>query len=253
MSEQAESVTGKYLYAVTAGSQDVDYGPIGIEGGRVYSISDTHVAAIVSDVPNGRIRPQRRHLAAHQEVLKQLMKAGTTILPMSFGIAADGDDAIQRVLSHHRAELLDQLRHVEGKVEMGLRVLWDVPNIFEYFVNTHAELGAARDRYFAANREPTQEDRIQLGRMFDQMLNEDREAHTQKVESVLSRGCAEIKSNPPRHEMEVMNLACLVGREAQDEFEGRVLEAAKLFDDSFAFDYNGPWAPHNFVDLNLEL
>ncbi len=50
-----------------------------------------------------------------------------------------------------------------------------------------------------------------------------------------------------------MNLACLVGRHLVAEFETGVLDAAGLFDDNFAFDYNGPWAPHNFVDIELDI
>jgi hypothetical protein len=52
-----------------------------------------------------------------------------------------------------------------------------------------------------------------------------------------------------------MSLACLVGRGAgaQAAFEAGVFAAAKLFDNNFAFDYNGPWAPHNFVELDLQL
>jgi hypothetical protein len=42
-----------------------------------------------------------------------------------------------------------------------------------------------------------------------------------------------------------------VRREEASEFESAVLRAAKLFDNDFAFDYNGPWAPHNFVQVNL--
>ncbi|MEK7385166.1 MAG: GvpL/GvpF family gas vesicle protein, partial [candidate division NC10 bacterium] len=63
----------------------------------------------------------------------------------------------------------------------------------------------------------------------------------------------EIKRNKPRTEREAANLACLVGRDGREQFEAAVFEAAKLFDNSYAFDYNGPWAPHNFVDLTLDL
>ena len=252
MTAQTSAETGKYLYGVVAGSQDRDYGPIGIDGSTVYSIADTRVAAVVSDVPNQKLRPERRRLAAHQQVLKRLL-AEDGVLPMSFGIIADGDEAIRRIISSNRTEFIEQLRRVEGKVEMGLRVVWDAPNIFEYFVNTHAELRAVRDRLLGSHREPPQADKIEAGRIFERILNEDREAHTAKVESLLSRCCYETKRNPPRDEREVMNLACLVGREAQPAFESGVFEAAKLFDDNFAFDYNGPWAPHNFVELNLEL
>jgi hypothetical protein len=50
-----------------------------------------------------------------------------------------------------------------------------------------------------------------------------------------------------------MNLACLVERPAMPQFESRVFEAAQQFDNNFAFDYNGPWAPHNFVEIDLKL
>ena len=46
---------------------------------------------------------------------------------------------------------------------MGLRVSWDVPNIFEYFVNTHPDLRAARDRFLGLHQNPSQEDNILSG------------------------------------------------------------------------------------------
>jgi len=243
---------GSYLYAIVASSEDRTYGSFGIEGGKVYAISDGRVAAVVSDLPNQKIRPERRHLAAHQEVLKKLMQENTP-LPMSFGIIASGREEIRRILANNQEALLEQLHRVADKVEMGLRVAWDVPNIFEYFVHTHPELRAARDRFFGARREAAPEDKIELGRIFERTLNQDREAHTEKVEEILSPGCFEIKPNSPRRECEVMSLACLVGRNSQGDFEARILEAARLFDNNFAFDYNGPWAPHNFVEVDLNL
>lgn len=252
MPEEASRKIGMYLYAVTRGSESCNCGAIGIDGGTVYVISDGRISAAVSDVPNEKIRPERRHLAAHQRVLKRLMEESTP-LPISFGVIADSPKAIQKILSDNQEDLLAQLDRVAGKVEMGVRVTWDVPNIFEYFVSTHPELRSARDKYFGTHREPTQQDKIELGRMFDRVLNEDREIHTAKVEEILSRYCFEIKRNKCRNEREVMNLPCLVGQEAQAEFGEGVFEAAKLFDDSFAFDYTGPWAPHNFVEIDLKL
>jgi len=243
---------GRYLYAVIDSSDELTYGAFGIDGGIVYSISDSHVSAVVSDVPNDKIRPERRHLAAHQEVLKRLME-NSTPLPLTFGIITNSPKAIQRILSVNREAFSMELHRVAGKVEMGLRVAWDAPNIFEYFVHTHADLRAARDRFFGTHREPTQEEKMEVGRMFERLINEDRETHTDMVEQIVSPKCFEIKSNKPRNEQEVMNLACLVGREDQPKFEAAIFKAAELFDNNFAFDYNGPWAPHNFVDIDLEL
>jgi len=251
MLNKATKTGGKYLYAVIPAAGDRDYGDIGIDGGRVYLISDNHVGAVVSDFANGKIRPERRHIGAHQAVLKRLMEEETP-LPISFGVIAEGAKEIRRILSLNRKSFAEQLRRVHGKVEMGLRVAWDVPNIFEYFVNTHAELRVARDQFLGKNRVPTQEDKIEVGRLFERVLQEDREELTERVEVIISPCCFEIKRNSTRSEKEIMNLACLVGREAVDEdFEAAIFEAARGFDNNFAFDFNGPWAPHHFVDVDL--
>lgn len=249
---QTSNKKGIYLYAVIYGSEEHNYGSCGIDQNMVYTILRKNVAAVVSDVPNGKLRPERRHLSAHQGVLRRLMEESTP-LPMSFGIIADGPKTIEKILAENQPAFQEQLDRVSGKVEMGLRVTWDVPNIFEYFVSTHPELRSVRDRFFGTHREPTQEDKIEIGRMFDRMLNEDRERSADDVENILSRYCFEIKRNKCRTEQEVMNLACLVGRDAEARFEEDLLEAANLFDNNFAFDYNGPWAPHNFVDMELKI
>ena len=91
-----------------------------------------------------------------------------------------------------------------------------------------------------------------MGRLFDHLLMQDREQHTEAVMAALAPCCVEIKQNQPRDEKEVMHLACLVERDTQKEFEDGVFEAAKRFDNNFSFDYNGPWAPHHFVSLVLQ-
>jgi len=183
--DQTAAGTRKYLYAVIARDPQEDYGPSGINDGVVYTIAKGRVAAVVSDLPNEKIRPERRHLSVHQQVLQKLL-GRTTPLPMSFGIIADSAKAVEKILSTNQEALLKQLHRLEGKVEMGLRVAWDVPNIFEYFVNTHPELKAARDRFLRGQREPTQEEKIEVGRLFDRILQEDREAYADHVESILS-------------------------------------------------------------------
>ena len=252
MPEDASHNNGKYLYAIVEGPSNQTYGPIGVEDQLVYTASTGRMAAVVSDYSKARIRPERRHLACHQGVLKELM-AESTPLPMAFGIIADDAAAIERIISLNQDAFLEQFDHVKGKAEMGLRVTWDVQNIFDYFVDLHPELRAARDRYFGSNREPSQSDKMELGRLFDNLIKQDREDHTEAVEGILSEYCFEIKQNPCRNEKEVMNLACLVGRDESARFEEGIMEAAKLFDNNFAFDYNGPWAPHNFVQVDLEL
>jgi hypothetical protein len=200
-----------YLYAVVADARSRRYGDFGIDGSEVYSIPEGQVAAAVSNLRVQRVWPERSHLAAHEEVLKKLM-AETTPLPMSFGVLADSLQAVRNLFSRNQRALLEQLQRVASKVEMGVRVTCDVPNIFEYFLNTHPELRRARDEFLGGPRESRQWDKIEVGRMFDHLLEEDRKTYADQVKAVLAPHCAAIGQGKCCTEREVMNLACLVER-----------------------------------------
>ncbi|MBI2317283.1 MAG: GvpL/GvpF family gas vesicle protein [Betaproteobacteria bacterium] len=251
MKNNSRDRSGRYLYAITDAVAYPSCGNIGIDGATVYPVSQGPVVALVSDIMEKRIRPERKNLVAHHGVVKRLMEE-TTVLPVAFGTIADSPKAVLEILKENGDAFVEQLDRVRGKVEMGLRVTWDVPNIFEYFVNRYPELAELRDSVLGRRRGPSQEDKIELGRLFERLLAQDRERHTEAVTNVLSPHCADMKENQPREEREVMHLACLVERHAKKGFEDGVFEAAKLFDNSFAFDFNGPWAPHHFVSVALE-
>jgi hypothetical protein len=136
---------------------------------------------------------------------------------------------------------------------MGLRVTWDVPNIFEHIVGTHPELAAFRDQIFRGGRAPSQDEKIELGRTFDRPLHADREACIDRVRRAMDPRCEAITVNKPRDERDVMNLAFLVDRARIKEFEAGVVEAARGFNNDYAFEFNGPWPPNNFVEIELKL
>ena len=246
-----ENKTGKYLYAVIDALDDFNYNSCGIDDGDVYTLDHKGVKVVVSDVVNKRMRPERQHIAAHQKVLEKVMEKSTP-LPVIFGTIADDHKEVEKILTHNREMCLEKLAYVADKVEMGLRVIWDVPNIFEYFVQIDSELMEARNHFFGSSQEPSREDKMELGRIFDRNLKAAKEEHTEHVEEILSEYCCEVKRNRPYAERDIMNLACLVERDAQDKFEVGVFEVAKIFDNNFGFDFNGPWAPHNFVEIDLK-
>ena len=175
------------------------------------------------------------------------------LLPMSFGIIADGREDVERILDANGAALGERLQFVHGRVEMGLRVSWNVPNIFEYFVSTHPELRDLRDRLFQGGAVPSPDDKIELGRRFDRALQVDRALCLRKVVGLIESACFAIKENEPRTECDVMSLACLVDHDGQEAFEECVFQAAERFDSNFAFDFNGPWPPYTFAQVSLEV
>lgn len=239
---------GVYLYAVLSGTGGVgELGSIGVEGAEVYCVTAGDLAAAVSRVSRARLRPERKHLLAHQGVLRHLMEKGT-VLPAAFGLVARSEEAIRERLLENGALFREQLEHVAGKVEMGLRVSWSAPDLFDYFVALHPELGAARER-LRGRRDIGREELITVGKLFESIREADREAHSARVAAALQERVAELKWNPQRGEREVLNLSCLVPREELGAFEKALEAIAAGFDDSFTFEINGPWAPHSFTEL----
>ena len=249
--------TGRYLYGLIRSAEDQDFGAIGLEHqgkpGRVHTVQVDGVAAIVSEYPVGeKILPLRKNLGPHHRVIQEVMKTAT-IVPASFGHVAKSEDDVARALRRNDGAVRAELDRVDGKVEMGLKVRWDVDNIFEYFVGLDPELAAFRDEIFGRSHAPTQAEKIDLGQMFERRVAQDREDQSERVVKAFQPLFSEVKVNPPKSETCVMDLAFLVPRDGVKSFEERVYVVAGTFPAQYLFDFNGPWAPFHFVELDLHV
>ena len=224
----------------------------GVGGADVELVVEGNLAAIVSQLGAGKIRPQRANLAAHHRILHDLAE-DQPVLPVVFGTITGNEEQLRRILRRNESALSDLLDRLQGKVEMGLKVYWDLPNVFEYFVATHQELESMRNRLFRPGRTPTVEEKVELGERFVSLLQQARARHTQRVKEALAAYSVEVRSTDPGEERMILKLACLVEKNRQGQWEEGVRQAAMFFDDHYRFDYNGPWPPYNFADVDLRL
>ncbi len=243
---------GLYLYGIIDAQNALDLAMSGIEGGDIETIKADGIAAVITRVGRQKIRPQRANLAVHHKLLHELAMR-QTVLPCAFGTVAASEEQLLEVLRTNCGELLRELAMLRGKMEMSLSVYWNTSNIFEFFVAANQELKAMRDRVFRPGREPSMEERLELGKLFESLLGQCRERHTQQVIDTLSPYCAEIRAVDPGAEQMIMKVVCLVHKDQQQRFEEGVQEAARKFDDHYTFKYSGPWAPFDFVDVSLNL
>jgi hypothetical protein len=251
--DKSRSSQAKVLYALCASDDSKPrYEMRGLESAPVYAIDQNGLRAIVSDTLSTRLRPDRRNISAHQAVLHSLTE-DHTVLPMRFGVIARNAEAIQGLLAVNEKTIREHFERLNGRVEMGLRVSWDVANIYEYYVASHPVLRDARDEIWErnSNNGDHRDEKIRLGNLYQSLRDADRVEFTEKVKEVLFNYCEDIVETPVKREKDVMNLACLVERQRLDEFATGVFQASKLFDNIYLFDYTGPWAPHNFITLDL--
>ena len=243
-----------YLYAIirsTASLPDLPDDVTGVGGTSLHAVTEAPLAAIASPTPDGKLRPRRRNLKAHHDVIKRLA-ATETVLPMAFGVVAESDDHVRAFLDTHAEPLTGQLAALDGHVEIGFRVRWNVDDIFAHFVEQYDELRSLRDAFFGESGSASRGEMIQLGEQFEALLNAERSAHQSTLESYLAPVCQRIEADDPRNETEAANLACLVARDAVDAFETAVHNAAEEFNDVFTFTYTDPMAPYSFADVEFD-
>lgn len=258
-SGQSRDSEGRFIYAailpngnaVPIHRDGIDL--IGLDGCKVYMIPYRDIAAVVSDYPVGAIKLIRKNLSPYHDVTRRLAEKCTTI-PARFGQIAEDGDKVLRVLRRNYTRIRQELERLDQKVEMGVKVFWEVDNLFEYFVKTDAELRSLRDRIFSRQSPPTTLQLIELGGFVSDRMKARKEAVSQKVVSALRRASVEEKLDEPSDEKMVMSGWFLVSKERQQDFEQMVNEAASLLGENYAVKVNGPWVPFNFVEhIELEI
>ena len=243
--------TGIYVYGIIDADDGLDVSMAGIDGGEIETIAVDGLAAVVTRVASPKIRAQRANLAAHHKLLQKLVEQ-QAVLPCAFGMVTDSEEQLQDLLRLNHHAMAQQLALLRGKVEMSLSVYWNTSNIFEFFVAGNQVLKNLRDRVFRPGRQPSLEERLELGKMFESLLQQCRDRHTQQVIDTLSPYCAAIRAVDPGREQMIMKVVCLVPKERQPQFEEGIQAAARKFDDQYTFKYSGPWAPFDFVDAAIE-
>jgi hypothetical protein len=253
---QSRDSEGRFIYAAILLNGNPDFVGIdllGLDGCKVYMIPYRDVAAVVSDYPVGEIKLIRKNLSPYHDVTRRLAETCTTI-PARFGQIAEDGEKLLRVLRRNYPRIRQELERLDQKVEMGVKIFWEVDNLFEYFVKTDAELRSLRDRIFSRQSPPTTLQLIELGGIVSDRMNARKEAVSRKVVSALRRAAVEEKLDEPGEEKMVMSGWFLVSKERRQDFEQMVNEAASLLGEAYAVKVNGPWVPFNFVrHIELEM
>lgn len=238
-----------YGYAVARGDMPLPDGLTGVEERTLERLDVGNLALIGSRIDATELRPRRKHLSAHYNVLSQLSQSHD-ILPIAFGIIFDDADAAKAVLHDHADTFASQLKKVSQSVEMSVRLRWENVDVFTAIVNDHDDLRKMRDHCFGGGN-PSQGELLNLGQAFERRLNEDREKRREAVLAALHSMSKEVKILPLPDEKTSVHLAFLVSRADICAFDKAVDKLAEVFDDNHVLEIDGPLPPFNFVDIRI--
>jgi len=243
------SAIGTYLYGFTDNHFKPDSSLCGLRNAPVRIVSFQDVAAVVSDHPVQKLLPMRSNLEPHHRIVHHI-GLHHPLVPVAFGHIAEAEEQILTLVRENYDEIHDELGRLAGKVELGIKLRWTAENVFAYFVRTDRELRELRDRFFC-NHEPSLEEKIQVGSLFEAKMNAERGRLSARLWTALDPAVCDRRTSAARDEKTICNAALLVERGRAHEFGLAMQAAANLFDSNFALDYSGPWPAYSFVNLRL--
>jgi gas vesicle protein GvpL/GvpF len=251
-SSESAASRGKYVYCIIRSSNPLRFGRIGLGSHPtdVQTVSFRDVAAVISDTPPGPLDPTRENVLAHQRVNETVM-ADRTVIPMSFGTVFKTREDIVELLRSAYDAFADVLSKMEGKVEFGLKVLWDRDPIVKEIENEDEDIRRLKTQ-LSSQKGSTYFARMQYGRLIDGALQARSERFVSEIFSALRDVSVASRSNKPIGDKMLMNAAFLVARDREKSFDAKVKEIGARYD-KLTFRYTGPWPPYNFVNIRLKL
>lgn len=235
-----------YVYGITDGSRarlPEGMGGVGDPPREVRILKQGDLAAVVSDAPEG-LRPKRKDLLAHQNVLAE-SGSGGCVLPMRFGSVAPDDDTVIGVLGERAEHYKERLRALDGKVEYNVKATHDEEAVLHRVMAENPELRALTE----ANRQAgggSYEEKLRLGEMVVAAVKAREAEDAAQVQHDLEATAAAVSAGPESTGW-LANVSFLVDRDAAETFLASVEQIRKSYP-HLELRVNGPLPPYSFVE-----
>ncbi|MFQ6145212.1 GvpL/GvpF family gas vesicle protein [Streptomyces seoulensis] len=235
-----------YVYGITAASHPAlaeALTGVGEPPRPVRVLTAGDLAAVVSDAPEN-LRPKRKDLLAHQNVLSEAGADGC-VLPMRFGSVAPDDDAVTGVLIERAEHYAERLRELDNKVEYNVKASHNEDAILHRVMSENPDIRAQAE----ANRQSgggSYDDKIRLGEMVAAAVKAREADDAAQVVNAVEGEAAAISQGPESTGW-LVNASFLVDRDAAARFLETV-EQARQDLPHLELRVNGPLPPYSFVE-----
>ena len=247
-----EKSLGKYLYCIIKKPKSFGIEFCGVGGGVLHLINSGELAAVVSDSSITDYPITRENTMAHQRAIEEVMRAHSSVLPVSFCTVAENRAVVEKkLLELKQSELLDALQSVEGKVELNLKAIWlDMPAVFQKVVVENPELARLK-KEFAGSR-LGMDSTIKIGKLVEDGIRTRRDNIREDILSLLEDIVVDHKETPRLGEQMIFNLAVLIPQNKQKVFDQTVRDLDEKYkEENVYFKYIGPTPPFNFVKVHI--
>jgi hypothetical protein len=242
--------TPVYVYGVVRSGALETPAAAGVGDAAVELIEHDGLAAVASRLPEGRLRVRRRDLMRHLHTLEAAFE-NATIVPCAFGTVLESEAAVESdLLQARRDEVLALLDHLEGRVQMNVKVSYDEEVVLREVVTGDPRIAALRRRT-RERGDMAYYESIQLGELVSAALGQRR---ARDAELVLSRlqSASEDAVAEEADDLHVLKASFLVSREQLERFDDALEALAATEAPRLRFESFGPLPPTAFASLETQ-
>ncbi len=238
------TVAGYYVYCVADGPKGPLLRMAGLQGKEVRQVPHGDIRALCSELADGTGFTEGDVLV-HEALVESAM-AQSAVLPMRFGTVFPSRGALLGMLESFYPRFRAALDRVAGKVEVGVKVLWEAEALKNQIAARPPSAGKWSEK--ESGRSPG---RTYLLRRFQEyLLERGLEAKAVEVASSidtpLRKWASEARVETLCTENLVLAASYLVHKGKLDAFKAE-FDRLKAGHPGLKFLYSGPWPPYNFV------
>jgi hypothetical protein len=242
---------GKYIYCIIEAKQERNFGSIGVgeRGDEVLTIGYDDLSMVVSNHSITKLAANRQSMIGHEKVVEEVMKEFDSVLPVRFGTIASSADEIRNLLDRRYREFKSALRDMEHKVELGVKGIWNgMDVVFSEIVEGSEAIRNLRKHLRGKGGQNVQA-KISVGQLVKKELDQKKEKQAEEVVDRLRRMSYEYKLNKTIGDEMFMNVAFLVDKGREKEFDNTMDDLCDEYEDRMKFMYAGPLPVFNFVNI----
>jgi hypothetical protein len=216
-----------------------------IEGAGARAVAHDGLAAIVTDAA-GETRAATL-MRRHWDVL-EAVAATATVVPVQFGTAMAGGDAVAaEFLAPRREQLLARLASLDGKVQLSVKGAYDEEKLLRSVVEGSPAVAQLRERVRGLSEDAGRHERIRLGELVAAEVERRRERDAGLLHEQLDPLAVATSREAAGGLQAAVNSAFLVERSRMAEFAEAVDAAATELGDRIELRLLGPLPPYSFV------
>ncbi|HHT9137332.1 MAG TPA: GvpL/GvpF family gas vesicle protein [Candidatus Wunengus sp. YC60] len=235
----------RYLYCITKVLHKQLNDMIGLENTTVRTLQYKEIMAVVSEVLLAKIPVSNESVLCHEAVVEAVQRE-QTVLPMRFSSVFNDDTAALQFLKNHYAVFVSDLERLQGKLEMGIRVILGRENQQLHNTIKHDQENAIKFETCKSNPGTTY---LQQRRAYYASQDEGDDRAREIVKTCHAQFediCVEYKRDTHTSFSQGVSLNYLIHKDSLGEFKNRFNDLKPSLNE-LQFMCSGPWPPYHFV------